>query len=145
MVEHNLVAAQVGDNRKLVWQDETGFKTAGIAVDDVNYDTGSFIDRDYDVRSLDAVSIVLENIGANSIDYTILGATKDYNAEAMDADLVDGDFTETLVANITLTASSTSTPYELQRLYPTITAIRIRAKETIALSNSTLRGDVKAF
>ncbi len=144
MVEQNLKSATLGDKNKFVWQDESGFKSAGVVVDDVAYDTGVFIDRDYDVRSLDAVSIALENIGANSVDYTILGATKDFTNEAMDTDLVDADFSEILVAEAAIAAAAKDI-FKLIRDSPEITAIRIRAKETAGGSPGNLRGDVRGF
>ncbi len=144
MVEQNLVSSKYGDKNRLIWRDQTGFEVAGVVVDDVTYDTGIFIDRDYDVRSLDAVSIALENIGANSVDYTILGATKDFAAEAMDAGLADADFSEILVAEAAIVATAKDT-FKLVRDSPEITAIRIRAKETVGGSSGTLRGDVRGF
>jgi len=144
MVEQNLVSSKYGDKNRLIWRDETVFQGAGVGVDDPAYDTLLFLDRDYDVRSLDAVSVALENIGANSVDYTILGATKDFAAEAMDTDLVDADFSEVLAAEAAIVATAKAT-FTLVRATPEITAIRIRAKETVAASASTLRGDVRGF
>lgn len=145
MAEINLVARERGDKSRLVWRDITGFEGVGIVVDDPVYDTGIFTDRDYDVQSLLGVSVTLENIGANSVDYTILGATKSFDREALDSTLEDADFTEILVADTPIGAGITSTVYELLRTTPAITAIRIRAKETVATNSGTLRGDVRAF
>ena len=74
--------------------------STGVVVDNVAYDLGTFLDRDYDVRLFEGVSVQLQNIGLNSIDYKILGATKDFSV--LDTDLVDSDFTEELVAETAL-------------------------------------------
>ncbi len=145
MVEINLVGDDVNNRKRLIWKDTSIFATTGIVVDDVAYDTGVFLDRDYDVRSHAGVSISIENVGANSIDYTILGATKDFTMNDLDTGLADADFTETLVAETAIGAAATSAEFKLVRDTPSITAIRIRAKETSGTNPGTARGDVKAF
>lgn len=77
--------------------------STGIVVDNANYDLGTFLDRDYDVRIYKEFVALLQNIGANSIDYKILGATKDFTILA--TDLVDADFTEELVAEAAIAAA----------------------------------------
>ncbi len=145
MVEINLVGDDVNNRKRTIWKDTSTFVGAGIVVDDVAYDTGGFLDRDYDVRSHAGVSVSIENVGANSIDYTILGATKDFVMNDLDTGLADADFTETLVAEAARAAAATGAEFKLVRDIPSITAIRIRAKETVGGSSGTARGDVKAF
>jgi len=118
----------------------------GIAVDDPVYDTGGFLDRDYDVRIYKNLSMQIKNIGANSIDITILATTKDFSV--LDTDLVDADFTETELAEEAVAAAAVSTIYNLNRQpegKPAITAVRLRAKETVALASGTVRANIKAL
>ena len=84
-----------------------GIDVAGINVDDDNYDNGSFIDRDYDVRFLNKISILLENLGPNDVDYTILSTTKDF--DVLDTDLQTDDFTEVEKAETAIVAGSQAT------------------------------------
>ncbi len=145
MVEINLVGGNVNNRKKNIWKDNSLIETTGIVVDDVAYDTGIFLDRDYDVRSHDGVSITIENVGANSIDYILLGATKDFTMNELDSGLVDADFTETLQAEGAVATGVTDTPFTLVRTTPVITAIRLRAKETVGGSPGTVRADIRAF
>jgi len=145
MVEIDLIGDNVNNKKRFIWKDKSGIDVAGIVVDNDTYDTGTHLDRDYDVRSHDGVSILIENQGANSIDYTILGATKDFAMNAMDATLVDADFAEVLVAEAALAATTRAVPFDLERVTPSITAIRIRVKETTAAMPGNLRADIKAF
>ena len=118
----------------------------GIVVDDPVYDTGGFLDRDYDVRTFKNLSMQIKNIGANSIDITILGTTKDYSV--MNTDLADVDFTETELAEEIVAAAAVSTIYNLDRTppgKPAITAVRLRAKETVATNSGTVRANIKAL
>lgn len=118
----------------------------GIVVDDAAYDTGGFLDRDYDVRIYKNLSMQIKNIGANSIDITILGTTKDFTD--LDADLVDADFTETELAEEAVAVNAVSTIYNLNRQpdgKPAITAVRLRAKETVAVNPGTVRANIKAL
>lgn len=90
------------------WEDETGgFDVAGIDVDDDSYDTGAFLDRDYDVRFFKGISILLENLGPNDVLYTILSTTKDF--DNLDEDLNDDDFTEVEKAETAIVAGSQAT------------------------------------
>ncbi len=90
------------------YEDKTDdFDTTGIVVDDDSYDTGTFLDRDYDVRLDKAISILLENLGANDVKYTILSTTEDY--DVMNDDLEDNDFTEVEKAEATITAGASAT------------------------------------
>lgn len=102
MVEINLVGDKDNNRNRFIWKDISVFKGVGIPVDNANYDLGGFLDRDHDVRSHEGVSILLQNIGANSIDFLILGATKDFAQNKLDTGLNDGDFTEELVAETAL-------------------------------------------
>jgi len=78
--------------------------STGVVVNDAAYDAiGSFLDRDYDIRRYKQIAILLQNIGANSIDHKILGTTKDF--ASLDTDLVDSDFTEELVAEAAIAAA----------------------------------------
>ena len=118
----------------------------GIAVDNVAYDTGAFLDRDYDVRLFKNISMQIKNIGANSIDITILGTTRDFTV--LDTDLVDADFTETELTEEAVAVNAVSTLYNLNRQpegKPAITAVRLRAKETLGGSPGTVRANIKAL
>ncbi len=145
MVEINMVGNTNNNKRKQLFKDDTTFDSVGIVIDDSTYDTGTGLDRDYDIRGHDGVSVLLSNSGANSIDVTILGATKDFPMNGIDATLVDADFTETLLAEEAVAASASATSYKLVRDTPEITAIRVRAKETAGGSPGVLKGNVKAF
>lgn len=119
---------------------------SGIVVDDPAYDTGTFLDRDYDVRLFKNLSMQIKNIGANSIDITILGTTKDYTI--MNDDLVDADFTEIELVEETVVATGVSTIYNLNRQpegKPAITAVRLRAKESAGTFPGTVRANIKAL
>jgi hypothetical protein len=105
MVEINLVGDKNNNTGKFVFKDNSVFAGAGIAVDDDAYDVGGFADRDYDVRGHNGVSISTQNIGANSVDVLILGSTKDFTFNQLDAGLNDGDFTEELVAEAAVAAA----------------------------------------
>jgi len=116
--------------------------TTGVVVDDAAYNTGSFLDRGYDVRFFQQLSVEIENIGANSILVTILGTTKDFDVLA--DDLVIGDFDLILSAEETIAAAAKmATAFENVKTTPLITAIVIRAKETLAANPGTVRADVK--
>ncbi len=145
MVEINMLANNVNNTKKQVWKDDTTFDSVGIVIDDSTFDTGTGIDRDYDVRGFDGVSVLLSNSGANAIDVVILGATKDFAMNAMDATLVDADFTEVLLTEEEVASGASATALDLLRTTPKITAIRIRAKEAVAANPGVLKGNVKAF
>lgn len=98
--------------------------TTGVVVDNGAYDLGTFLDRDYDVRLFEGVSILLQNIGANSIDYTILGATKDF--DVLDNDLNDSDFTEELVAEVAIAAAV--------KANGTVTLASVTAGDTVTIN-----------
>lgn len=88
----------------------------------------------------------IKNTGANSIDITILGTTKDFTN--LDNDLVDGDFTETELAEEAIAAAAVSTIYNLDRTpsgKPAITAVRLRAKETVAVNPGEVTAAIKAL
>lgn len=130
------------ENGKICYYYDSVF-VAGIAVDNTSYNTGTFADRNYDVRSFDGFSIVLENTGANSVDYTILSTTKEIaNLTNGMADLVLADFGITEVATTTIPAGTKSTPFVHLNLDSSITAFKIRAKTTGA-PTSTLKGYVR--
>ena len=78
MVEINMVGDSGNNTKRIVFKDDTTFESVGIVVDDDTYDTGTGLDRDYDVRGHSGVSVHLKNTVANSIDVTIVGETKDY-------------------------------------------------------------------
>ena len=118
----------------------------GVVVDDVAYDTGGFLDRDYDVRLFKNLNMQIKNIGANSIDIRILSTTKDYTI--LDTDLVDADFTETELAEVAVAVNAVSAIMNLDRTpsgKPAITAVRLQAKETVAASPGTVRANIKAL
>jgi hypothetical protein len=72
-------------------QDENNsIHTTGVDVDDGNYDNGSFLDRDYDLRDKKNISINLENIGANAVKYKILSTNKHF--ANLDSEITDDDF-----------------------------------------------------
>ncbi len=119
---------------------------AGVTVDNVNYNTGGFLDRDYDVRLLRNLSIQVKNPGANSIDITILETTKDHLGT--DASLIDADFTETGLAEVAVGAAGISAIYNLNREPGgklAVTAVRLRAKETVGGSPGTVAANIKGF
>lgn len=109
MVEITPVAKKITPTSATVYfEDKTGnFDTTGIDVDDDSYDTGSFIDRDYDIRNARSVSIALENLGPNSVDYTIVATTRDF--DDLDTDIEDDDYTEVIKANTAIAAGSQAT------------------------------------
>ncbi len=144
MVEQNLLGSDKTKKGKFIFKDD-GIAAVAVVVDDVAFDTGLFLDRDYDVQGMDAVSILIENTGANSIDYTILGATKYFVKDGLDAALVDADFDQVLVAEVALAATTRAAPFNKVLDTPDITAIRIRAKETAGGSPGAVRADIKAF
>lgn len=94
----------------LLWYEDIVdlISTTGVVVDDVAYDTGTFLDRDYDVRPYKSVSIALQNIGANSVDFKILSTTKDWPA-TLDAGLTDDDFDKEEVAETAIAAGVSAT------------------------------------
>ncbi len=94
----------------LLWYEDIVnlISTNGIVVDNTAYDTGSFLDRDYDVRPFKSVSIALQNIGANSVDFKILSSTKDFPG-TLDAGLTDDDFDKEEVAETAIAAGSSAT------------------------------------
>ncbi len=95
MVEKNLKQVATA-NRTIYVDEDDSVHSTGVAVDHEAYGNGTFVDRDYDTRFAKSFAATLRNIGANSVDYKILAATKNFNQ--IDADLTDGDFTEELVA-----------------------------------------------
>ncbi len=82
-------------------------KSTGVVVDNAAYDTGIFKDRDYDVRQFKGFFIALENIGANSVDFTIRSTTKDFTI--MDSDITDDDFDKEEVAETAIVAGTPAT------------------------------------
>jgi len=94
----------------LLWYEDIVdlISTTGVAVDNAAYDTGTFLDRDFDVRPFKSVSIALQNIGANSVDFKILSTTKDWPA-TLDAGLTDDDFDKEEVAETAIAAGASAT------------------------------------
>jgi len=76
-------------------------------VDDGNYDNGTFLDRDYDIRDKKNISINLENIGANAVKYKILSTPKHFTD--LDADISDDDFDKEEKAETSLNPRSKAT------------------------------------
>ncbi len=107
MVEKNLTPHSVVGGKQLLVDETDSINSTGVAVDNGNYGNGTFKDRDYDIRGAKAVSILLKNIGANSIDYTILGATKNFNDP--DTELDYEDYGEVLKAETAIVEASKST------------------------------------
>lgn len=145
MVEKTLTVKEITNKGVYPYaRDENdNIHTTGVVVDDAAYDTGGFLDRDYDVRLLKNLNAQIKNIGANSIDIIILGTTRHFDALS---DLADGDFTETELTEEAVAASAYSTIYNLNRTpsgKPAITAVRLRAKETVGGSSGTVRADIK--
>lgn len=81
--------------------------TTGVAVDDGNYDNGTFLDRDYDLRDKKNIAINLENIGANAIKYKILSTNKHF--DDFDAEITDDDFDKEEKAETSLSPRSKAT------------------------------------
>jgi len=125
------------------WEDDQdAISTTGVVVDEDTYNTGTFLDRGFDVRTFRQLSAEIENIGANSILVTILGTTKDFGD--FDTDLVVADFDLVLSAEETIVAAAKmATAFEKVRTTPLITAILVRAKESIAANPGTVRADIK--
>lgn len=144
MVEQNLLGSNKTKNGKFIFKDDA-IAVTPVVVDDPVYDTGLFIDRDYDIRGYSGLAILIENTGANSIDYTILGATKYFEKDKLDTTLVDADFVEIVVAEVPLAATTRASPFTLVLDTPKLTAIRLRAKETVAASPGAVRADILAF
>jgi len=141
MVEKNLTP-ESGVPKSVIAVDDS-INSSGIAVDNVSYDAGTFLDRDYDIRSLKAFSMMVHNIdGANGLTYTIQTATKTF---ANPDDLADADFTsDGSHTDVPLAAGAKSVIYKLNRdTDPSITAVRLRAKETVGAATSLLRADIR--
>lgn len=127
MVEKKLEAkfAKESKNFNAFLQDVlNSINTTGVAVDNANYDLGTFTDRDYDVRIMKSFAAILQNIGLNSVDFTILGATKDFTK--LDTDLNIGDFTEILVAEAALAIAVKATG--------TVTLVGVLAADTVTVN-----------
>jgi len=144
MPYQNLFGHNDNKEKKFIYVDDS-LNSVAVVVDDVAYDTGLFLDRDYDVRGMAGASIQLENTGANSIDIEILGSTKWFDKDALDTSLVDADFDEVLVAEAALGAATKKALYTVDLTNADITAIRIRAKETVGGSPGAILGEVKAY
>lgn len=145
MVEKTLTKTKQGFRGVEIFEDlNDNIKTTGVAVDDDNYDTSTFLDRDYDVRAVDAFIIKVENIDpADGITLTVLTTTKDY--DIMNTDLVDADFSETGLTEESVAAGAKSTTYKLVVDSPEITAVRLRAKRQTTLLDSLARADIRSF
>lgn len=130
--------------------EEDDVQDTGVVVDDAAYDTGTFKDRDYDVRGYSGLSIALENLGANGFTYTILSTEKDFAEISPDTpnkldDLVIGDFDTVEVASTAVAGGvgTKSETFELLRITPKTTAVKLRVKETVAASSTTVRVDTR--
>ena len=143
MVEKNLERENGIENS--VHDTDDLIHTTGIIVDNVAYDTGVFLDRDYDVRMLRSFMMLIENKdGANGLDYTIQEATKTFNNPD---DLDDTDFVNvTAHTDVTLAAGVKGVVYVIDKdVRPDVTAVRLRAKETIDGNASLLRADIRGL
>jgi len=129
------------DNLEIFTDKVDDFDGIGVVVDDAAYDTGIFKDREYDVRAFKGVSIDIENVGANSIDFVLLGTTKDFNKIS---DLVNADYYITVTTQAPLAAAARATVLDVEYITPRFTALKLRCKETIAANSGTVRGDVRA-
>ena len=92
MVLKKLSSKQIANKSYAIYDldENDSIHTDGVAVDDGNYDNGTFKDRDYDVREYKSLAINLENIGANEVKYKVLSTTKHF--DDLDAELTDDDF-----------------------------------------------------
>ena len=150
MVEKKLTSKSISLNNRaenqVYFEDKNdGIDGTGVVVDEDAYDTGGFLDRDYDVRLFKNLSMQIKNIGANTIDITILGTTLDFDTLA---DLADGDFTEVELAEVAVATTAISAIYNLDRTpsgKPSITAVRLRAKEAVAANPGTVRASIKGI
>ncbi len=120
---------------------EDDIHSTGVVVDDVAYDTGVFIDRDYNMKDKTKFFMRLENDGANSIDYTILSTKKEVEDLGK---LVDADFETTEQAETAIAAAAFSANFTMIKTVPDVTAIRLRAKETVGGSPGKIRADIRA-
>jgi len=144
MVEQQLLGSKQTRIGKFIFKDD-GIATTPIVVDDAAYDTGLFLDRDYDIRGYSGLAILIENTGANSIDYRIFAATKYFEKDALDTTLVDADFIEVVVAEVALAATTRASAFTKVLDTPSWTAIRLQAKETVATNPGAVRADILAF
>ena len=137
------VITNTEDRLRISYERNDNIHTTGVVVDNVAYDTGTFIDRDYDVKQYGGFIIKLENIGPQSVDYTILSTTKDF--VTMDTDLADADFSETEVATTLIVAAAKSNTFTRVRVGPDVMAIRLRCKLTGATADSLIRADIRGL
>ncbi len=120
---------------------EDNIHSTGVVVDDVLYDTSVFIDRDYNMKDKTKFFLRLENDGANSVDYTILSTKKEVEDLSK---LVDADFETEEVAETAIVATAFSADFTMVKTVPDVTAIRLRAKETVGGSPGKIRADIRA-
>ncbi len=117
------------------------FNTTGVVVDNVAYDTGKFLDRDYDIRGFLAFGIDLKNIGTTDVVYTILTTNRQFEDFG---DLKDADFDKVEVSDTDLESGDDGESFNLLGLYPLVTAIRLQIKLKSAGDSSKIRGIVRA-
>lgn len=141
MVQKELLSTE--DNLRIFYERNDDIDGLGVTVDNTSYDAGTFIDRDYDVKQFDGFMIKLENVGPQSVDYTILSTTKDF--VSMDADLNDADFSEEEVATNPILTTAKSATFIHVRVAPDVMAIRLRCKLTAATADSKIRADIRGF
>jgi len=123
------------NSRKSTYQD-TLLQTGGIAVDQDAYTSG--LDRIYDVKGLQNMHIEIENTGANSLDFRIELAKKEFSDIST---LVDADFGSVLIPDTAVGAAS-KTSNNIVEISPESTALRIRVRRTSAGQDAELKGIV---
>ena len=136
-----MVEVVMSGNSKDIFSDrQNSIHSIGVVVDDAAYDTGVFIDRDYNMKDKTKFFLRLENIGANSIDYTIRSTKKEVEDLGK---LVDADYETEEVAATAIAAAAFSANFTIVKTVPDVTAIRLRAKETVGGSPGTIRADIR--
>ena len=136
-----MVEVKMSGNSKDIFSDrQNDIHSTGVVVDDVAYDTGVFIDRDYNMKDKTKFFLRLENIGANSIDYTIRSTRKEVEDLGK---LVDADYETEELAATAVAATAFSADFTMVKTLPDVTAIRLRAKETVGGSPGTIRADIR--
>ena len=136
-----MVEVVLSGNSAGVFSDrQNDIHSTGVVVDDVAYDTGVFIDRDYNMKDKTKFFLRLENDGANSIDYTIRSTRKEVEDLGK---LVDADFETEEVAATAIAAAAFSADFTMVKAVPDVTAIRLRAKETVGGSPGKIRADIR--
>lgn len=132
-----LVARSKGKNSDSGALNDPLLETGAITIEEAGYTTA--IDRIYDVKGLANMHVEIENTGgSNGLTYKIEKARKEFVEVS---ELANADFDEDIKGdtNVAFGAISIS---DIIDLSPESTAIRIRIKEQVGGSDTTLAGIV---